>query len=448
MSDSYWQTEVTWGGPAPGADDEHGVAAGRPGATAGPEWVIPPPAAGRDEWGWAPPNPSGGGGLPPRPILVALVTAIVVTLLVGFGAGLVVRADRGSQPPDASPTPSAPSTPPSTAATPGGGGIAVADLDITAIAAKVDPSVVDIASTLGYQNGAAAGTGMVLTSSGEVLTNNHVIDGATTLSAQVNGEGRTYDVKVLGSDSTHDVALIQLVGASGLTAVSIGDPSRVAVGDQVVALGNALGRGGTPAVESGFVTGIDQSITAGDPATGTAEELTGLIQVDAALKPGDSGGPLVDMTGRVIGLDTAASVATRYRPSSNAGFAIRIDDALSVVDQIRSGTGTATVQIGQPAFLGVQVQFVGGSQGSGGYVDPGGPGARITGVVPDGPAEAAGLAVGDVIVAIDGKPVNSPTSLTGLLRVHRPGDRASVTWVDDSGQQHTANVRLGTGPAS
>jgi len=275
-----------------------------------------------------------------------------------------------------------------------------------------------------------------------------VIDGATTLSAQVNGEGRTYDVKVLGSDSTHDIALIQLVGASGLTAISIGDPSRVAVGDQVVALGNALGRGGTPAVESGFVTGIDQSITAGDPATGTAEELTGLIQVDAALKPGDSGGPLVDMTGRVIGLDTAASVATRYRPSSNAGFAIRIDDALSVVDQIRSGTGTATVQIGQPAFLGVQVQFVGGSQSPGGYVDPGGPGARITGLVPDGPAEAAGLAVGDVIVAIDGKRVTSPTSLTALLHVHRPGDRASVTWVDDSGQQHTANVRLGTGPAS
>jgi len=385
--------------------------------------------------------------LPPRPALVALVTAIVVTLLVGFGAGLVVRADRGSPPPDAA-APSAAATPPPTAPTPGGGGIAVADLDITAIAAKVDPSVVDIASTLGYQNGAAAGTGMVLTSSGEVLTNNHVIDGATTLSAQVNGEGRTYDVKVLGSDSTHDVALIQLIGASGLTAISIGDPSRVAVGDQVVALGNALGRGGTPAVESGFVTGIDQSITAGDPATGTAEELTGLIQVDAALKPGDSGGPLVDMTGRVIGLDTAASVASRYRPSSNAGFAIRIDDALSVVDQIRSGTGTATVQIGQPAFLGVQVQFVGGSQSSGGYVNPGGPGARITGLVPDGPAEAAGLAVGDVIVEIDGKPVTSETSLTALLRVHSPGDRASVTWVDDAGQRHTANVRLGTGPAS
>ncbi len=448
MSDSYWQTGVTWGGPPPVADDEHGVPTGRP-AASGPEWVIPPPAAGGgrsgDEWGWAPPPPHNGRGLPPRPALVALVTAIVVTLLFGLGAGLVVRADRGSRPPDAAAL--APSTPPSTA-DPSGGGIAVADLDLTAIAAKVDPSVVDIASTLGYQNGAAAGTGMVLTSSGEVLTNNHVIDGATTLSAQVNGEGRTYDVKVLGSDSTHDVALIQLVGASGLSPISIGDPSRVSVGDQVVALGNALGRGGTPAVESGFVTGIDQSITAGDPATGNAEELTGLIQVDAALKPGDSGGPLVDMTGRVIGLDTAASVATRYRPSSNAGFAIRIDDALSVVNQIRSGTGSATVQIGQPAFLGVQVQFVGGSPSPGGYVDPGGPGARITGLVSDGPAEAAGLAVDDVIVAIDGKPVNSPTSLTALLRAHRPGDRASVTWVDGSGQQHTADVRLGTGPAS
>ncbi len=448
MSDNYWQTEVTWGAPAPVAEDGHATPAGRPDATAGPDWVIPPSAAGGEDRGWAPPGPNGGGGSSSRPALLALATAIVVTLLIGLGAGVVVRAGSANRlPADAGAT--APSTPPpSTTAVPGGGGFAVADLDLTAIAARVDPSVVDIASTLGYQNGAAAGTGMVLTSSGQVLTNNHVIDGATTLSAQVNGEGRTYDVKVLGSDSTRDVALIQLVGASGLTAVTVGDPSRVSVGDQVVALGNALGRGGPPAVEPGFVTGIDQSITAGDPATGTSEELTGLIQVDASLKPGDSGGPLVDVTGRVIGLDTAASVATRFRPASNAGFAIPIDAALSVVDQIRSGKGTATVQIGQPAFLGVQVQFVGGSPGSGGYVEPTGTGARIVGIVPDGPADAAGLAVGDVIVSIDGKAVDTPTALTALLHAHRPGDRASVTWVDDAGREHTANVRLGTGPAS
>jgi len=374
----------------------------------------------------------------------------VVTLVLGFvGAGLALntgdaRLPRGMAVPGGSTTP-APTT---TAPVPGGGGIAVADLDLTAIAAKVDPSVVDIASTLGYQNGAAAGTGIVLTASGQVLTNNHVIDGATSLTAQVNGAGRTYVVKVLGSDSTHDVALVQLLGASGLTPVAIGDPSGVSVGDQVVAIGNALGRGGPPAVEAGFVTGIDQSITAGDPSTGTAEELTGLIQVDAALKPGDSGGPLVDMTGKVIGLDTAASVATRYRPASNAGFAIPIDSALAVVDQIRTGRPTETVQIGQPAFMGVQVQFVGGSQDAGGYVTPASAGALITGLVSGAPAELAGMAVGDVIVSVDDKVVETPSSLTSILHAHRPGDRVVVGWVDQAGQQHSAALRLATGPAS
>ncbi len=447
MSDDYWQTDVTWGGPAPQADEPTSPTR-YPGAPTGPDWLIPGAGATGGGGPWAPLDADGDDRSPSRPALIALVAAIIVTLLVGFGAGLTrqgsspTRSSNGS--PAAPITPSSPSDP---APSQGGGGIAVADLDVTAIAAKVDPSVVDIASTLGYQSGAAAGTGMVLTASGQVLTNNHVIGGATSLTAQVNGEGETYKVKVLGSDSTHDVALIQLVGASGLTPVTVGDPSRVSVGDQVVALGNALGRGGPPAVETGFVTGIDQSITAGDPATGTAEELTGLIQVDAALKPGDSGGPLVDMTGKVIGLDTAASVATRYRPSSNAGFAIPIDSALAVVDQIRSGTGTSTVQIGQPAFLGVEVQSFGSAQAPGAVGSAVG-GARITGVVPNGPAEGAGLAMGDVIVSIDGKPVDSPSTLTALLHAHRPGDQATVGWVDDAGRDHTANVRLGTGPAS
>jgi len=366
----------------------------------------------------------------------------VVTLVLGFvGAGLALNTDHAT--PSADPGRS--TVPMTTAPVPGG--VAVADLDLTAIAAKVDPSVVDIASTLGYQNGAAAGTGIVLTPSGEVLTNNHVIDGATSLTAQVNGVGRTYVVKVLGSDSTHDVALIQLLGASGLTPATVGDPARVSVGDQVVAIGNALGRGGPPAVEAGFVTGVDQSITAGDPSTGTAEELTGLIQVDAALKPGDSGGPLVDMTGKVIGLDTAASVATRFRPASNAGFAIPITSALAVVDQIRTGSPTETVQIGQPAFIGVQVQFVDGSQDPGG-VAPAGAGALITGLVSGAPAELAGLEVGDVIVSVDDKAVETPSSLTSILHAHRPGDRVVVGWVDQAGQDHAATLRLATGPAS
>lgn len=464
MSDSYWQTDVTWAAPPPAANDDQETSSGGwpRAASAGPDWVIPPPTGsygggggsygGGGGYGYGPADHGRQNGSPSRPTLIALIAGIMVTLLLGFvGAGVALHdggatsPSRGSADSGGAPLGGSAGSAPSTTV-PGGGGIAVADLNLTEIAARVDPSVVDIASTLGYQNGAAAGTGIVLTSSGEVLTNNHVIAGATSLTGQVNGAGQTYVVKVLGSDATHDVALVQLVGASGLQPATIGDPSAVSVGDQVVAIGNALGRGGSPAVEAGFVTGIDQSITAGDPSTGTAEELTGLIQVDAALKPGDSGGPLVDTTAKVIGLDTAASVATRYRPAANAGFAIPITDALAVVDQIRSGTSTDTVQLGQPAFLGVQVQFVGGA-GSGGLgsLDAG---AAIVGLVDGGPAEVAGLSVGDVIVSIDDKAVDTPSALTSILHIHRPGDRIVVGWVDQAGGDHTATVRLGTGPAS
>lgn len=377
--------------------------------------------------------------------VVALAMGIVVTLLVGLvGAGVANRGARGS--------PSAGSGPPfapSGAPAPGGeNGVAVAAMDLASVAAKVDPSVVDIASTLGYQNGAAAGTGIVLTPAGEVLTNNHVIEGATTLNAQVNGQGRTYDVRVLGRDSVHDVALVKLVGASGLTPIEIGDPSQVSVGDEVVAIGNAMGRGGPPSVAPGFVTALGQSITAGDPSTGTAEELTGLIEVDATLRPGDSGGPLVNGSGEIIGLDTAASMVTRFRSSSDAGFAIPIDSALVVVDQIRTGTPSATVTIGQPAFLGVQVQFIGPSAGADGYLPPASAGALITVLVPGAPAEGAGMEVGDAIVSVDGRSVDSPSALTSMLRAHHPGESVVVGWIDQAGRHRSADVRLAAGPVA
>ena len=135
-------------------------------------------------------------------------------------------------------------------------------LDTSAIAAKVDPAIVDINTTLAH--GRAAGTGMVLTSSGEVLTNNHVINGATDIQVQITGSGPSYEAKVLGYDAADDVALIQVQGVSGLKTVTTGDVSQLAVGDSVVALGNALGRGGTPAVAPGNITGLNQSITATD----------------------------------------------------------------------------------------------------------------------------------------------------------------------------------------
>ena len=174
------------------------------------------------------------------------------------------------------------------------------------IATKVDPGLVDVVSTLGYQNGEAAGTGMVLTSTGEVLTNNHVIDGATSVKVRDVGNGRTYSAKVVGYDKTHDVAVLQLVNASGLTTVSLSS-SGVQNGQKVVALGNALGKGGTPSVATGKVTATGRTITASDEDAGNAEQLHGLIQTNAGIQPGDSGGALVNTQGDIVGMNTAAS---------------------------------------------------------------------------------------------------------------------------------------------
>ena len=177
--------------------------------------------------------------------------------------------------------------------------------DVSSVASAVDPALVDINVTLGYQSGRAAATGIVLNSSGLVLTNNHVVTGATSISATDVGNGQTYSATVLGYDRSHDIALIQLQGASGLKSAQLGDSSKVSVGDAVVALGNAGGVGGTPSAAAGSLVALDQQITAGDQGSGDSEQLTGMIQTDANIQPGDSGGPLVNTAGQVIGIDTA-----------------------------------------------------------------------------------------------------------------------------------------------
>jgi S1-C subfamily serine protease len=304
---------------------------------------------------------------------------------------------------------------------------------IQAIANKVDKSVVDIDTTLGYQRAQAAGTGMVLTSNGEVLTNNHVIDGATTITATDVTTGKTYAAKVVGVDPTADVAVIQLQGASGLVPISTSDT--VSLGSSVIAIGNAGGQGGTPSVVTGTVQATDQSITASDPGGGNAEQLTGMIETNAPIQPGDSGGPLVDTSGQVIGMDTAASASGRFTQQPTVGFAIPISRAISVAQQIESGHGSATVQIGLPGFMGVEVQNANG-------------GAVIAGVVSGSPAANAGIAAGDTITAIDGTSIGSAQDLTTILHTKHPGDKVSVTWTDGNGKSHTATVKLTTGPAA
>jgi S1-C subfamily serine protease len=251
-------------------------------------------------------------------------------------------------------------------------------LTTSQIASKVDPGLVDVVTTLGYQNGEAAGTGMVLTSTGEVLTNNHVIDGATSIKATDIGNGRTYTAKVVGYDKTHDTAVLQLEGASGLQTISLSSASPQ-TGQKVVALGNAGGKGGTPSEVTGRITGLNQSITASDESAGNAERLTGMIGHNAPIQPGDSGGPLVDTYGQVIGMDTAgsSSQAAGNQPgqaqTQTQAFAIPITEASSIASQIEAGTPSSTVHLGRTAFLGIQTSpagtgAIGGiGGGSGGF---------------------------------------------------------------------------------
>jgi S1-C subfamily serine protease len=319
-------------------------------------------------------------------------------------------------------------------------------LTTSQIVAKTDPGLVDVVSNLGYQSGQAAGTGIVLTPNGEVLTNNHVINGATSVKVRDVGNGRTYPAKVVGYSATKDIAVLQLQGASGLTTANLGDSSQVRIGDKVVAIGNALGRNGTPSVATGRVTGLGRAITAGDEGSNNSERLTGLIQSNAPIQPGDSGGPLTNTHGQVIGIDTAGSSGSTQLSSASSAtqaFTIPINDALNIAHQIEAGTGSATVHIGSTAFLGVEVAS--GSQVPG---VPASGKAQIAGVTQGSAAGAAGLGAGDTITSLAGHSITSPNQIRSVLNGYHPGDKVSISWTDQSGTSHTATVTLGAGPAA
>jgi S1-C subfamily serine protease len=383
-----------------------------------------------------------------------------------------------------------------------GGGVGAAaasktELSTQQIANRIDPGLVDVTSTLGYAQETAKGTGIVLTANGEILTNNHVINGATSVSVTDIGNGKTYKATVVGYDDSKDVAVLQLTGASGLTVASIGDSSTVGVGNSVVALGNAEGLDGTPSVAPGSVTALNQSITATDEGSGVSEQLTGLIETNAGIQPGDSGGPLVNSHGQVVGMDTAAmtnysfgggngapvqgggfggsgggfggfggsgsgsgssgssgsSGASGSSGSSSSGtttqgYAIPIDTALSIVPidtalsiakQIEAGDGSSTVHIGPTAFMGVEIAPATGQTSSG---------VELAGAQQGTPAAQAGLTEGDVITALNGTAVTSGTQISEALVPLHPGNKLSVTWIGTSGQSHTTTLTLGTGPSA
>lgn len=295
--------------------------------------------------------------------------------------------------------------------------------------ASSNAGIVDVYTTLGYEDGAAAGTGMILTRDGEVLTNNHVIQGATHFRVVDVTTHRSYAANVVGYSVARDVAVLQLVGASALKTIPLGNSGLARVGQPVVARGNALGRGGAPKVAAGKVIGLHRQITATDGAGSFPELLSDLIETNAHVVPGDSGGPLENAVGRAIGMVTAGSTGTGSR-----GYAIPINRALSLARQIAAGKTSALVHLGDTAFLGVSP------------ADASGGGAEIKSVVPGSPAAAAGLVAGDVITSLNGTAITSSVDVRTAVLSLTPGTAVAIGWTDTTGTAQTGTITPASGP--
>jgi S1-C subfamily serine protease len=345
----------------------------------------------------------------------------IVAAIIAISGAVAVTSD-----PETSATPTAQETAQQDAGT---------SLAADQIAEQMDPAIADITAEL--PNGTAAGTGMVLTSSGDILTNNHVIDGATDISVTIGESSRSYDAELIGTAPEADVALLRIDGVSDLPTVTLGDSSSLEIGDTVVAIGNALDLPGPPRVTEGMITGLDRSISISGE-DGSADHLSGLIEINAELQPGNSGGPLFDETGRVIGVNTAAEVAGHepgVTDASAIGFAIPIDTVEDIVNRIQDGEEGDGVRVGPAGYLGVAIR-------------DGADGAEVQDVEPDSPAATAGIGAGDVIVEVDGTRVSGAAELGDAVRAHEPGDRVRITWIGADGGRNEATVTLAESPVA
>jgi S1-C subfamily serine protease len=375
----------------------------------------------------------------PRPRSARRFVGIVLVAGLTLGAGVAVgAATRNSSSTSggastSSGTGGASSTSPSALGDSSGG------LDTAAIAAKASPAIVDIDTKLANGGGAAAGTGMIISATGIVLTNNHVIDNAASITVQPVGSARSYTATVVGYDITDDVSVVQMKGATNLTTITANPSAPVLIGQPVVGIGNAGGKGGAPTPTQGVVTAVDQTVTASDQGA-NAETLHGMIQTDAQIQPGDSGGPLVDAAAQVIGMDTAASTpdGRLQQASQTLGFAIPIGRALTIAHQIEAGQAGANIHLGSRALLGVEIRDTATTQT--------GAGAPVVGVQPNSPASSLGLTVGDSIVSLNGTTIGSFSDLTNALTPFHAGDQVTLGWVDSAGHHHTGSVTLVVGP--
>ena len=312
---------------------------------------------------------------------------------------------------------------------PNAGGSAGSQGQSTGVTTKASGSqltgLVRIVSRMKYAGATAAGTGMVLTSNGEVVTNHHVVEGATSVRVKVMTTGRTYAATVVGSDAKDDVAVLQLTGASGLSTVTP-DTDGIAVGDDVTAVGDAGGTVSYLSAAAGQVLAKNRSITTQSEGTATGERLTGLIEISSDVISGDSGGATYDADGQVVGMTTAASSG-----GDIVGYAVPIAKVLRVVDDLDSGVAGSRYDYGSPAFLGVGLARTG---------------TTVEGVYDGTPAAQAGIEAGDTVTAIDETSVSTSAALRTAVAAHSPGDRISVTWTDTNGTSHTATLTLTLGP--
>jgi len=394
----------------------------RPAPPAGP--FPAPPAAGEAGGRQAPGAPARVRGLASNPVVLALVAAVIGGIA---GGATVARA----RPEDRTAVRTfAPNTSRLTE-----------PRDVEGILAKVEPATVAIRTQafrgndlFGGGQVVGAGTGMILTTDGEVLTNNHVVAGATSIKVTVFGQSAARDADLLGSDPLDDVALVKMRGGSGLPLVELGDSDKAVVGDDVVAIGNALALAGGPTVTEGIVSAKERTVPAGN------ETLEGMLQTDAAINPGNSGGPLANAQGQVIAMNTAVAAGAPGEPAQNVGFAIPVNRIKPLLADLRQGRAP----VPSTAFLGAAlVTLTPELRQQYGFAPD--RGAVVGQVVAGSPAENAGLQVGDVVSAVDGEAVDSAEKLSRLIRQHKPGDRVQLRFVRGT-TEHSVTVVLGSRP--
>jgi S1-C subfamily serine protease len=293
--------------------------------------------------------------------------------------------------------------------------------------AQAERATVALTATL--ESGAkVAGTGVILTSSGEVVTGYNVVNGAVSIAADVSGSASRYAATTFALSPTNEVAVLQLLNASGLPSASIGTSSHVKVGDHVTAIGRMARGAGTAADTQGAVVALGQTIVAADPDGASPETLQGLIAFNAPLPGNSSGGPLIDASGKLIGLQVTSALAAG---TAGEAFAIPIDRVLSIVHDVNTHTQAPDILEGQGAYLGIDA-LDGATP----------PGALVVAVGPGTPAEVARIAPKDVIVSIDGVGIDSVAALHAQLQRHHGGDYVVVGWIDPAGHHHIASVQL------